>query len=220
MRFSASASFTSGAALLAVGAVTVSKAPARAEVPFAAIPVLFGVQQIVEGALWVALGADAALAGAVLAQVYSLFSHVLWPAYVPAVTLLLEPVAWRRKVLAALLVLGAVTALYLLYTLVRFPISAEAAGGHIRYLAPHLYVLWVMAAYLAATIASLCFSSHRAVVAFGVLAFTAALTVYAAYAAWFISVWCFFAALLSAVVWLHFGQRKPAVLGATPAGGT
>jgi hypothetical protein len=217
---SASASFTAGAALLAVGAVTVSKASARAEVPFAAIPVLFGVQQIVEGALWVALGADAALAGAVLAQVYSVFSHVLWPAYVPAATLLLEPVAWRRKVLAALLVLGAVTALYLLYTLVRFPISAEAAGGHIRYLAPHLYVPWVMAAYLAATIASLCFSSHRAVVAFGVLAFTAALAVYAAYAAWFISVWCFFAALLSAVVWQHFGRRKPAVPGATPAGGT
>jgi hypothetical protein len=134
--------------------------------------------------------------------------------YVPAATLLLEPVAWRRKVLAALLVLGTATALYLLYTLVRFPISADAAGGHIRYLAPHLYVPWVMASYLAATIASLCLSSHRAVVSFGVLAFTAALAAYAAYAVWFISVWCFFAALLSAVVWLHFGWRRPAAPGA------
>lgn len=214
MCFSAPASFLAGTALLAVGAVTVSKASARAEVPFAAIPVLFGVQQLIEGALWVALGADAAPAGAVLAQVYSLFSHVLWPAYVPAATLLLEPVAWRRKILSGLLVLGTVTALYLLYTLVRFPISADAAGGHIRYLAPHLYVLWVMVAYLAATIVSLCLSSHRVVVGFGVLAFTAALATYAAYAVWFISLWCFFAALLSALVWLHFGRCKPAPSGA------
>lgn len=207
MCFSASASFTAGAALLAVGAVTVRKASGRAELPFAVIPLLFGVQQVIEGALWVALRADAALAGAVLAQIYSLFSHVLWPAYVPLAVLLLESVAWRRKVLWAFLTLGVATALYLLYSLVRFPIIAEAAGGHIRYLALHLYVLWVMAVYLAATIASLCFSSHRAVVAFGVLAFTAALAAYAAYAAWFISVWCFFAALLSAVVWFHFRGR-------------
>ncbi|MEA3220725.1 MAG: hypothetical protein OZX49_01838 [Immundisolibacter sp.] len=33
-------------------------------------------------------------------------------------------------------------------------------------------------------------------------------------------VWCFFAALLSAVVWLHFGRRKPAAPRAIPAGGT
>ena len=30
---------------------------------------------------------------------------------------------------------------------------------------------------------------------------------YAFYATWFISVWCFFAALLSAVVYLHFSVR-------------
>lgn len=108
-----------------------------------------------------------------------------------------------------------------LYSLVRFPIIAEAAGGHIRYLAPHLYVLWVMAAYLAATIASLCFSSHRAVVGFGVLAFTAALAACAAYAVWFISVWCFFAALLSAVVWFHFRGRGsgPSAIGRPSATG-
>lgn len=220
MCFAASASFVAGTALLAVGAVTVRKASTRAEVPFAAIPLLFGIQQLVEGALWVVLVADAARAGTVLTQVYSLFSHVLWPAYVPAETLLLEPVAWRRKMLSGLFVLGTVTALYLLYTLVRFPIIADAAGGHIRYLAVHLYVPWVMAAYLAATTVSLCLSSHRAVVGFGVLAFTAALAAYAAYAVWFISVWCFFAALLSAVVWLHFGRRRPAAPGAIPAGRT
>lgn len=37
---------------------------------------------------------------------------------------------------------------------------------------------------------------------------------YAAYAVWFISLWCFFAALLSALVWLQFGRRRPAAPGA------
>ncbi len=218
MCFSASASFVAGTALLAVGAATVRKAGRRTELPFATIPLLFGVQQLVEGALWVGLRSDAALLNAVLAQVYSLFSHVLWPVYVPLAALLIEPAAGRRKVLWALLTLGAVTALYLLYTLVRFPITADAAGGHIRYLAPHFYVVWVMAAYLTATCASLLVSSHRVVVAFGALATLSFLAAYGFYAAWFISVWCFFAAVLSAVVWLCFRHGGPGPAATALAG--
>nr|WP_315431705.1 hypothetical protein [uncultured Albidiferax sp.] len=30
---------------------------------------------------------------------------------------------------------------------------------------------------------------------------------YTVYTTWFISVWCFFAAVLSGIVWLHFRQR-------------
>jgi hypothetical protein len=213
MCFSASASFVAGTALLAVGVATLRQARRPAELPFAAVPLLFGVQQGVEGALWLGLRADTALLNTALTQIYSFFSHVLWPVYVPLAVLLLEPAAGRRKVLGSLLALGAGTALYLLYTLVRFPITADATGGHIRYLAPHFYVAWVMAAYLTATCASLLVSSHRAVVAFGVLALAAVLAAYLAYAAWFISVWCFFAAVLSAVVWLHFRHGRPATVG-------
>jgi hypothetical protein len=39
---------------------------------------------------------------------------------------------------------------------------------------------------------------------FGVLALLSFAAAYFFYAIWFISVWCFFAALLSAVVYLHF----------------
>ncbi|MEP7005137.1 MAG: DUF6629 family protein, partial [Sphingomonas bacterium] len=52
MCFSATASFTAGAGLLIIGAVTVRRARTAAELPFALVPALFGVQQVIEGALW------------------------------------------------------------------------------------------------------------------------------------------------------------------------
>jgi hypothetical protein len=42
-------------ALVAVGAITLARARSRAELPYAAIPVLFGIQQCIEGGLWLTL---------------------------------------------------------------------------------------------------------------------------------------------------------------------
>jgi hypothetical protein len=216
MCFSAAASFIAGTALLAVGTATVRKAGRKAELPFAAVPLLFGVQQLVEGALWVGLRSDAALLNVVLTQVYSLFSHVLWPVYVPFAVLLLEPVPWRRKTVTAFLLVGAAVGLYLLYAMVPFPIGAEVSGGHIRYVAPQFYGLLVMGAYLATTCLGTLVSSHRTVVAFGVVMLLSFIAAYGLYALWFISVWCFFAAVLSGVVYLYFrdGARDGASDGA------
>ena len=102
MCFSATASFTAGAALLVVGAVTTRRARRPAELPFALIPVLFGVQQLIEGVLWLTFPDKAPQLNAVLTLLYSLFSHVLWPIYVPIAVLLLEVVTWSRKVLTGL----------------------------------------------------------------------------------------------------------------------
>ncbi len=45
MCFSASASFIAGTSLCAIGVATVKRAEARSELPFAMIPLLFGIQQ-------------------------------------------------------------------------------------------------------------------------------------------------------------------------------
>ena len=208
MCFSATASFTAGVALLVVGTVTARSANRRAELPFALIPVLFGIQQLLEGALWLTLRAEAPLLNTVLTHVYSLFSHVLWPIYVPLAVLLLELTLWRRKVLFAIALAGAAVGLYLLYFLVRLPIVAQVTGRHITYLSSHFYLVTVMGLYLLGTCISMLFSSHRWVRLFGVTAFLSFVAAYAFYAAWFISVWCFFAALMSGIVLLHFGGRK------------
>lgn len=204
MCFSATASFTAGAALLAVGAVTTSRARRGAEVPFALIPGLFGVQQLIEGALWLTFPDNGSLANSVLTHLYSFFSHVLWPIYVPIAVLLLEPVPWRRKLLMAIAIAGAAVGLYLLYFLVTEPIVSEVVGRHISYQSPHFYVAAVVTLYVLATCVSSFLSSCKTIRWFGAATFVALVAAYAFYAFWFISVWCFFAAVLSIIVLWHF----------------
>ena len=210
MCFSATASFTAGAALLIVGTVTARRARRRAELPFALIPVLFGVQQLIEGAIWLTFPDRAPLLNSVLTIAYSFFSHVLWPVYVPIAILLLEPVVWRRRVLAAIAAAGAAVGVYLLYFLVTLPIVSQVQGRHIAYISPHYYLVVVMLLYVLGTCVSMLFSSHPRVRLFGVAAFAAYVVTYVFYTVWVISVWCFFAAALSVIVLLYF-PRRPAV---------
>jgi hypothetical protein len=211
MCFSATASFTAGAVLLAVGSVTGRRAyrmQRRADLPFALIPLWFGVQQLIEGALWLTFPDKAPCLNVGLTQAYSLFSQVIWPIYVPVAVLLMETVPWRRKVLLGIALAGGVTALFLLSYLLRLRVVAEVSGQHIVYIFPHFHVLAASGLYLLSTCASPLFSSQRAVWLFGVAATASFVAAYTVYTTWFISVWCFFAAGLSGIVWLHFRQRS------------
>jgi hypothetical protein len=207
MCFSATASFTAGALLLGVGTLTIRKARQPRERPFAAIPLLFAVQQLTEGLLWLGFGWDTPQLNAVLTQVYSFFSHVLWPVYVPLAAWLLEPPGPRRRALVVVSAGGIAVGAYLLYGLFATPIVARPIGNHIDYDSSHFYVAVVITLYLTATTVSMLLSSHRVMKLFGVLALAGALAAYLFYARWFISVWCFFAAALSLVIYLHFAAR-------------
>ena len=213
MCFSATASFTAGAVLLGVGTLTLRSALAsrhshrRRDLPFAAIPLLFAIQQLIEGVIWLTFRVEAPLLNSVMTHVYSFFSHVLWPIYVPVAVLLMEPAGWRRRGLIAFVAAGAALGAYLLVVLVAFPIASRPTGQHIEYVSPHFFAAVTMTLYLLSTALSPLLSTHRMVVVFGALALLSFGAAYAFYATWFISVWCFFAALLSAVVYLHFGVR-------------
>lgn len=204
MCFSATVSFSAGALLLGIGTLTLKSARRLRELPFAAIPLLFAIQQLSEGVIWLTFSYEAPLLNAVMTHVYSFFSHVLWPAYVPIAVLLIEPPGWRRRALLAFVAAGIAVGAYLLYVLVAFPIVSRPTGQHIEYVSPHFFAAVSMTLYLMSTTVSLLLSTHRTVKAFGVLALLSFAVAYWFYTTWFISVWCFFAALLSAVVYLHF----------------
>ncbi len=207
MCFSATASFTAGAALLVTGALTVRLVQRPGEIPYALIPVLFGIQQLIEGSLWLTFPHKAPLLNMFLTYAYSVFSHVLWPIFVPIAVYFLESVAWRRKALLVTATGGALVGLYLLYNLIRFPITATAAAGHIDYVSPHFYVPVVMVLYVLGTCVSPILSSHRWVRWFGVTAILSFVAAGTFYITWFISVWCFFAAIMSAMVMMFFLRR-------------
>lgn len=88
------------------------------------------------------------------------------------------------------------------------PLLIEPPGWHRRTLVGFSLAGAAMTLYLMATTFSLMLSTHGALWAFGVLALLSFGVAYAAYATWFISVWCYFAALLGCVVLLHFRVRS------------
>ena len=217
MCFSAAASFSAGAVLLGLGALTVKSSHRRRELPLAAIPLLFAIQQLTEGVIWLTFRHEAPLLNWVMTHLYSFFSHVLWPIYVPVAVLLIEPLRWRRTVQLGFVAAGLTVGVYLLQILLTFPVVSRPTGQHMEYVSPHFFAATVMTLYLLAATVSPMFSSHRQVKLFGVLALMSFAAAYGFYATWFISVWCFFAALLSAVIYLHFtwqGRRNLASIRA------
>lgn len=209
MCFSATVSFVAGVSLAGIGVATVKQTQRKAEIPFAMIPLLFGAQQIVEGVLWLSFRFEAPLLNVIMTYLFTLFSHVLWPIYVPFAIGLLEYVAWRKKVISAFQITGIAVGLYLLYFIVRFPVTSEV-HGHMVYLLPYVKEHPVLEFYVVASCVAPMFSSHKIINIFGVLALLLFIVAYWFYTVAFFSVWCFFAAILSAIIYLHFkfGSRR------------
>lgn len=215
MCFSATASFTAGSVLLGIGTLSLKSASIPRELLFAAIPLLFAIQQLTEGVIWLTFSYEAPQVNAVMTHVYSFFSHVLWPVYIPLAVLMIEPPGSRRRTLLLFAIAGIAVGAYLLYVMVAYPIVSRPTGRHVEYVSPHFFAAAVMTLYLVSTTISPLFSTYRTVKLFGVLALSSFAAVYYFYATWFVSVWCFFAALLSAVVYLHFRNGTTAFIRST-----
>ena len=185
-----------------MGGLTIAQVKKKSELPFASIPLLFGVQQAIEGVVWVSFGSS--VVNTVATYAYSMFSHVLWPVFVPIAVLLMETEPSRKKILSLFSFLGLGVGGYLLYYIIADPVTAHVVNNSIAYHSPHLYVYLTMALYLVATCGSCFVSSHRIINLFGTI-----LLISFAVAAWFytetfFSVWCFFAGILSIIVYWYF----------------
>ncbi|CAN5892865.1 hypothetical protein BH11GEM2_BH11GEM2_35790 [soil metagenome] len=208
MCFSATASFVAGTTLSAIGVATITKVEQRSELPFALIPLLFGIQQLIEGVIWLTFSHDAPLLKQTMTYIYSVFSHVLWPIYVPFAFRVLETTPWRRRAMLWFQGIGLVVGLYLLYFIVTRPVIAEVVGRHIVYDSPHFFIVPVIVLYVVATCFTGTVSSHTFVRLFGGLALLSFIATYFFAANALVSVWCFFAALLSVLIYLHLTDRR------------
>ncbi len=98
--------------------------------------------------------------------------------------------------------------LYLLYFIVQYPVVIRVLGKHSLYESPHFYIVAVITSYFTSTSISSLFSSNKAIRLFGALAVVTFHAAYAIHVATLISVWCFFAALLSFIVYFYFRQQR------------
>ena len=127
--------------------------------------------------IWLTFSYDAPILKEAMTYLYSVFSHVLWPIYVPLAVGIMEAVRYKKAIFA-FGVAGLAVGLYLLYFIVATPMVAEVVGKHIVYDSPHFYLIPVMILYLAATCISCSFFESRFVKLFGGLMFTSFIAAY------------------------------------------
>lgn len=211
MCFSVAASFGSGVVLVAIGMVTLRITRKPSHLVFAFIPVLFAIQQISEGFVWITLQqSEYAKWQSVPIHIFMVFAHIVWPFWITLSALLLENRATRKKILQVLFVVAILLSGSEIYYMAVTPISAEISGHHVQYLFeyPSTYVLVTDIVYGLVIIVPCFVSSVKRMWLLG-FCFTASLLFSALfYQAHLLSVWCFFAAVLSIIIYLIIDNHQ------------
>jgi len=203
--FSATANFVGSGFLGAAGVITLTKVKHRRELLFAALPTLFAVHQFIEGFVW--LGLDGVLSPAVahdMGAAFMLYAQGLLPFLLPLSVLLFEPNAKSRRGMLPFLVLGGLTAVYILWALTAFPLQLYVRENSIVYVNQATNNTAVGLLYVIATCGSLFFSKIKMMVVFGAANLAILLAVMAVKRYAFTSLWCAYAAIASVIILAYF----------------
>lgn len=205
MCFSAGASFGAGVVLTVIGVASIKKAKFPSQIPFASIPLIFGVQQIAEGILWLALlNPEYSSFSQVAMYNFLFFAQVVWPVWVPFAILTLEPKENRRLVSKILVGIGAAVSIYLGYCMINYPVEASIIGNHISYHEkfPSSLRIYVGALYSISTLAPTFYSRINRMWMLGITVMISYIITAVFYTDYIISVWCFFASIISIGIYL------------------
>jgi hypothetical protein len=210
MCFSASASFIASGYLAFIGALCLKKNRNRNATFFAAIPLLFALQQASEGLLWLSFGHNWPLLQSIMPYIFLFFAFFLWPIWIPFSLTLLEPSQTRRHYLEMFLMVGILIGIYLYHFLIWHGVIAKPLSCHIYYdiSIPDVQSTIDSIAYLLATVMPFFVSSMPIFWVFGLLLSGSYLITYFFYLHHLISLWCFFAALLSSFVYVIIAREQ------------
>lgn len=205
MCFSASASFGAGVLLSIIGVASIKKIQAPSQIIFASIPLLFASQQFSEGFLWLSLANKTfEPLESVTTHLFLFFAQIVWPIWIPLGILMLERNKRKRKILKILCGIGAVVSLYLAYCLFAYHVQAKIMGPHISYIQeyPMLFQQFGGVLYFMATVLPPAFSSYKKMWLLSLTIFVSYIFTFIFYEDYVISVWCFFASIISIMVLL------------------
>lgn len=204
MCFSATASFVAGAGLSAAGAATIRKTKKKSEIPFASIPLLFGIQQAIEGVVWLTFSYHVPLIHALATYGVAFFAYAFWPMFMPFAVRLLEKDAKRKKALSVFQCIGLVVGMYIAYYMITSGVTSAVTHESIRYHFDQPFGYYAFVLYMIAGCGSCFVSSQKIVNLFGMLLVLSLGVTYFFYSTYIVSIWCLFAAILSVVVYLYF----------------
>lgn len=207
MCFSANASFLSAGIIGAIGVATLRQVREPRTVLFASIPLLFALHQFTEGLVWLGLeGRTGQLALDHAAFLYLLYAVGLLPLLLPIAVALIEPPGWRRGAILVLTAIGALISARHSYGVFVYPSEAVIEQNAIAYHNPLTADPWLSGLYVAVTCGALLLSTQRVVRMFGILNVIGLMIVQFTMVYAFASVWCFYAAILSTVIYWQFDQ--------------
>ncbi len=211
MCFSAGASFAGGVIISAIGVATIREVHKPSQLVFASIPLFFGIQQIVEGCLWLTLpNIDYLNFQKIATYCFLIMAQVLWPTIIPVSVLLMEENKKRKRLLQILLGLGLSLSSYYSFCLLSFNVTPQIMGYHIQYNTgfPDSLAIVAFIVYLFVTITPLFVSGIKRTYLLGILMFLSCLITAIFFTQYLISVWCFFAALISGVIFWILRDSK------------
>lgn len=212
MCFSAGVSFGAGALLAGAGIVAIKKIESPNMLAFACLPVLFGIQQVSEGILWRTFH-NPGLASwhTTFTYLFIFFSHVLWPIWIPFAVWLMDPNNARKKMIFYCLLIGGALSVYIIYCMFTYEVSVKIENLHIRYQLhfPNLVLRRIF--YFLAIGAPFFISSVKWMKLLGAALLGSMVLTYIFYFYFIISVWCFFAAVLSVLVLFIIATNKKPV---------
>ncbi len=206
MCFSASASFTASAILTPVGIYSIGRAyhSDRRYLVLGSFPLLFGVQQAVEGLVWLSIEGGMQPEIHVTALGFLFFAYFLWPLLVPLSAYYVEAGYARRRLFLVLGLIGGVFGLSLYLPLLPNTdwLAVEIVRGSILYQSTLIYDdivprTGVRIFYAGIVGIPLLLSSVALVRVFGILILLSVICGFLFFEYAFTSVWCFIAAMLS-----------------------
>lgn len=215
MCFSATASFTAAAVLMPVAAYTIGTAlkTDRRYLGFAIFPLFFGIQQVLEGGLWMKIGQVEPAQSHLYALAFLFFAYIVWPFLVPFAAFLIEPRRNRRRLFLALSASGLLLGLSLFAPLLFNPdwVPLRIVKHSIDY---NSRLIWegvvpysvIRVVYASIVCLPLLFSSEKHIRIFGVIITLSVIAGFAFAHYAFTSVWCFMAAIVSS--YLLFVMRS------------
>lgn len=185
MCFSAPVSFTAAAILTTTSAILLRRLKHKKHLALALIPLFFGLQQFAEGLVWINVIPTFAII------TYLFFAFVFWPIYIPFSFWFAE----KNKATLVLLALGLGIAAYLAMNV--FSSQARFVHHSIQYGAPEKKDFIPFLLYLCATTIPFFLSRIPQMKMLGIVAAISGLFIAYIYTTLFVSLWCFFAAIVS-----------------------
>lgn len=201
MCFSEEASFTAAVVIATIAGAAIQKSQFSRLLWLALSPLFFAWQQFGEGLIWLHLKQILEKNSFVVffQYYYLFFAYVGWPIWISFSLLMAEKIPSRRTILGALLVAGFLLGLYNARAILISPVEVTAVKNSIRYGVNISYdELWF---YSIVTLLPWFVSSLKGSAITGLAFLLSFFVAGYFYEYTFASVWCFFGALISIMIY-------------------